>query len=183
MQNSETLLVKVRGPARAMRAMALITMAGLLAYLAWVTFAAGQVWVTHPLGATGLLDPGMDSFDYAHPWTMPVVEVPSVALLFYGLLRLVQLTRLYESGRVFDQRAASHLRVFAWCLFASQVMEFSSETILRFTMWATMPHIRPVPLRINTQQLWSVFLSVLVLLLARVLSQAYLIAKENEQII
>jgi len=163
--------------------MAIVTMAGLIAYFAWVTFAAGQVWVTHPLGATGLLDPGMDSFDYAHPWTMPLVEGPSVALLFYGLLRLVRLMRLYESGRLFDPRAASHLRVFAWCLFASQVAEFGSETVLRVTMYILMPQIRPVPLRINTQQLWSVFLGILVLLLARVLAQAYLIAEENEQII
>jgi hypothetical protein len=183
MADDATRLVKIRGPARAMRFMAIITMAGLVAYFAWVSFAAGKVWVTHPLGATGLLDPDMDSFDYAHPWTMPVVEGPSVLLLFYGLLRLVRLMRLYEAGLVFDPQAASHLRVFAWCLFGSQVAEFGSETVLRLTMYILMPQIRPVPLRINTQELWSVFMSVLVLLLARVLSQAYLIAEENKQII
>jgi hypothetical protein len=173
----------VRAAARALRWMALATMAGLLAYLAWVCLAAGRVLVTNSWGAIGRLDPGLDSFDYAHPWTMPLVEGPSVGLLFYGLWRLVRLTRLYEHGRLFDAAAARHLRVFSWCLFLSQLAEFGAEALLRLGMWLTIPHIGPVPLRFSTVALWAMLLSFLVLLLSRILSEAQLIAADNEQIV
>jgi hypothetical protein len=170
---------KVRSAARTLRTMALVSIAIIPVHFAWVTLAAGRPWVTHIWGATGILDHGLDDFDIAHPWEVAMVQGPSLFILAYGLWRLVRLMRLYEAGHLFDPSAAGHLQAFSRCLFLSQLIDFGWESIVRVAMWWFL-HIHNVPLRFSTVALWAIFVS---LLLARVLSAAYLIAADNEQIV
>jgi hypothetical protein len=104
-----------------------------------------------------------------HPEIEAILGGVMLALTAYGLYRLARLMRLYERGDLFDATAAGHLRSFALCLFARQLIN-SALSLLAGDA-------------IAGPGLWPMFLSLVLLLLAGVIADAHAVKRENDRYI
>ena len=121
----------------------------------------------------------------SYPWYLRVlvIGVPAAAMA-YALARLVLLLGHAARGQVFSAPASGHLRSFGLWLLLSTLAD-----ILLPVPTQVMNHLLQASetfefsLTFDTEVVWKVFFSTLVMLLARVLSDAYQLAEENRQFV
>jgi len=121
----------------------------------------------------------------SYPWYLRILVIgaPAVALA-YALVRLALLLGHAARGQVFSAPASGHLRSFGLWLLMSTLAD-----ILLPVPAQVMNHLLQASetfkfsFAFNAEVVWKVFLSTLVMLLARVLSDAYQLAEENRQFV
>jgi hypothetical protein len=105
------------------------------------------------------------------------------AALFYGLIRLAQMMRACERGEIFSMRVSRYLQSFSLAIVIVQ--------LLNITLPLQIVGLRALLGRPNSdlgvtatgEQLWSLLLATLFLVLAQILKEAARIAEDNASIV
>ena len=126
------------------------------------------------------------SIEYTnYPWYLRLLaSLPADLALAYALARLAALLGYAARGEVFSAPAAQHLRSFGvWLLLATLGDLILPTAAQVMNVWVQPPGAYKIRLSLESDSLWRLFFSTLVMLLARVLSDAYRLAEENRQFI
>jgi hypothetical protein len=155
-------------------AMAAIALAAIFALM------GGGGWAG-PHGAITRLQPGALP-DADSPWT-PWLGLLPKAVLLYGLYVLVRMLRSCERGDLFSPRLATDLQHFSIAIVIAELLYIAIPLqIALIRMAAGQMHGRIV-LVVTSEQMWSLLLAALFMVLASLLREAALIAQENASII
>jgi len=160
--------------------------AALFAAVAGIAIAVLVAVFLGPDSATGLLKVSIDDANAAGlPTTLRATVVIVPALTFaYAMWQLAKLLKLAAAGEVFTAPAAVHLRSFGVWLLVTTLLQVSLGFIVKgLYLWLGNAEHGRLDLTLASSNLWNVFISVLFMLVARVLADAYVIAEDNKQII
>lgn len=105
-----------------------------------------------------------------------------LAVTGYGLVRLIQLMRIYESGVVFDPRAATLLSSFAAALFLRALIDILAPTVLSCAAHLGDGHT-PIFFAVRSGQAHVLFITLVFLLIARIMAVGHRLADDNAKII
>jgi hypothetical protein len=182
MINFATSQVRIRRIALAVEWTAIAVMAGIVAVAAFSLAHQSNTWKTSWMST-------VTAHSYASPDTIVDpqlalwLELLPQAVLFYGLIRLVQMMRACERGELFSSRVSTHLQVFSLCIIIVE--------LLSITMTLQIAALRALLGRANFsfaltatgEQLWSLLLAALFLVLAQILKESARLAEDNASII
>lgn len=105
-----------------------------------------------------------------------------LAVTGIGLVRIVQLMRIYESGVVFDPRAA---RLLSW--FAAAILLRETIDILTPTLLSIAAHLgdgqTPLDFSVRSGQVHVLFITLVFLLIARIMTVGHRLADDHEKIV
>lgn len=118
----------------------------------------------------------------AHPVFGWAAGSLGLAVTGFGLLRLVQLMRIFESGVVFDPRAARLLGSFAAAIFLRELIDVLAPTLVSIAMHVEDGHT-PVGLGLGSGQAHVLFVSLVFLLIARIMAVGHRLADDHAKII
>jgi hypothetical protein len=105
------------------------------------------------------------------------------AALFYGLIRLVRMMRACERGEIFSTRVSTHLQVFSWAIVVVQLLNIALPLQI-IALHAVLGQPGPgFGLMATGEQLWSLLLATLFLVLAYILKEAARMAEDNASIV
>jgi hypothetical protein len=125
----------------------------------------------------------MEMIQALPPWLRVIAICMPAAALLYALWRLASLLALIGAGQVFSAPAANHLRSFGVWLLTATLMENLAVPLLNLTHTLLADLRGAVKFDITSNDIWNMFLSLLFMLVARVLADAYELAEENRQFI
>ncbi|CAH1672694.1 DUF2975 domain-containing protein [Chelatococcus asaccharovorans] len=139
-----------------------------------VTFIAARLRLEHvPLA----LDDGSRALGFS-------ISMVPAAVLFYALYQVYRLCDGLRRGAVSWQLSALHLQRIGWAMLAISVLRPLTNTFLSVVLTlANAADERHIVVALSTDDAMIAILGGLVLVLGRVMSEAGLIALENEQII
>ena len=111
------------------------------------------------------------------------LELLPEAALLYGLIRLVQMMRACERGEIFSSRVSTHLQVFSLSIIVVE--------LLSITLPLQIAVLRALAGRANFsfgltatgEQLWSLLLAALFLVLAQILKESARLAEDSASIV
>ena len=175
-------LARVRRVSRVMRVLCTVAIVVLPAGLAlmWLFFdTVRDGWPT----ISGVLN---------LPPKLPVAEriagfaitmIPA-GLFIYGLFRLRALFGLYARGEVFHPAAARCLRGFAWALVLVGASNPLTSALLSVALTlGNPPGERTLAISLSSDDLGTIFLGGLLLVIAWIMGEAGRIAEENRQFV
>ncbi len=166
-----------------------LTFAGLVVgaaswmYASWLLFSGSpghadggfHVGVTVPgqmMGAGAALD-----------WRLVwMVSTLALAVTAFGLVRLIELMRIYESGVIFDRRASHLLTVFAAAIFVRELIDVVALPLLSLVAHINDGHT-PVSFHIGAPQVHVLFITLIFVLISRIMAVGHKLADDNAKII
>jgi hypothetical protein len=139
-------------------------------------------WELKPIGT--LTAHAMASPDSAnHPKLAVWLELLPEAVLFYGFIRLVQMMLACERAEIFSLRVSTHLRAFSLAIVVVQLLHMTlSLQMLAVTALVGGPDT-DFTLGASGEQLWSLLLAALFLMLAQILKEAARLAEDSASIV
>lgn len=153
--------------AKVLRWVSLGTIAGVLAVRVYAIAVPGNHFVVQRLPES-LLE---------HPVIVNVLTWSVVLLVCYGLLRMTQLARLYEKGQIFSLATAKHWRVIALCLLLKAILRVAAPVLSALFTPGEFNLI------LESSDYWDLLVAGLFYLIAQIMTQAQLLAEDNEQIV
>lgn len=106
----------------------------------------------------------------------------ALAVTAFGLLRLMQLMRIYESGVVFDPRASQLLSSFAAAIFLRELIDVLAPPMLSFVARLNDGPAQ-VSLHIGSTQAHVLFVTIIFVLIAKIMAAGHQLADDNAKII
>ncbi|MCY0912669.1 DUF2975 domain-containing protein [Massilia antarctica] len=134
----------------------------------------------HLASGVGLLSDLDKQLLAAHPILLWGYGTLALGITGYGVLRLLRLMRMYESGAVFDRRAPAHLAAFAVCIAARELLDTLALPLLAMGMGDSS---RPMNMRIDSSTVHVLLITFLFFLMSHIMAAAYVVADDNEKII
>jgi hypothetical protein len=125
----------------------------------------------------------MEMLEALPAWLRLLAICTPAAALLYALWRLAALLKLIAAGQVFSAPAANHLRSFGVWLLTATLMENLAVPLLHLGHTLLSDLHGSVKFGFTSNDIWNMFLSLLFMLVARVLADAYELAEENRQFI
>jgi Protein of unknown function (DUF2975) len=173
---------RIRRIAVAVRWAALAVMAGIIVVAAYSLTQQSDTWESTWMSTVT-----------AHSFASPDARVdPQLALwlellpqaaLFYGLIRLVQMMRACERGEIFSARVSTHLQVFSLTIIVVELLSITLPLqIAALRALVGRPH-SSFALTATGEQLWSLLLAALFLVLAQILKESARLAEDNASIV
>lgn len=180
MISSSRRLRRIRWAACALRWVVVVSMVAitghaifpLLGHVAGWTGSHGAISHVNPL-----TEVGADS-----QWAPWLSLLPKAALL-YGLFVLARMLRAFEQGELFSPRLATYLQHFSIAIVAAQLLYISIPLQIALIHRAAGPLHGKIVLVVSSEQLWSLLLAALFMILASLMREAATIAQENASII
>ena len=177
-----TLQGRIRRIAVAVKWAAIAVMAGIVAVAAYSLAHQSNTWKTtwmSTVTAHSCASPDATVDPQLALW----LELLPEAALFYGLIRLVQMMRACERGEIFSSRVSTHLQVFSLTIIIVE--------LLSITLPLQIAALRALVGRTNSsfaltatgEQLWSLLLAALFLVLAQILKESARLAEDNASIV
>jgi hypothetical protein len=106
------------------------------------------------------------------------------AFSMWALWSLRRLFLLYAKGSVFSSDALAALNHVAVALFASVIAEFVMQAPISLVLtWANGPHHREISLGFGSNDVATLFMAGVVLVIARVMGEAQRVADENAKFV
>jgi hypothetical protein len=106
------------------------------------------------------------------------------AFTMWALWSLRRLFHLYAEGSVFSSEALSALNHVAVALLASVLVAFIMQAPISLALtWARGPHHREISLSFGSQDVATLFMAGVVLVIARVMAEARRVADENAKFV
>ena len=120
-----------------------------------------------------------------YPWYLRLLMfIPPALAMAYAMARLAALLTYAARGEVFSAPASGHLRGFGLWLLISTLSEVLLPVVAQgLNGLAQSPEAFSISFKFDSEIIWKVFFSTLIMLLARVLSDAYRLAEENRQFV
>ena len=180
--NYATVKTRIRRIAATVRWAAIAAMAGIIVVSAYSLAHQSNTWKkTWMSGVTAHADASPDSA--GDPQLAVWLELLPAAALFYGLIRLAQMMRACERGEIFSSRVPRHLQAFSLSIIVVQLLNITLPLqIAALRAWLGRQN-SVVVLAATGEQLWSLLLAILFLVLALILKEAARLAEDNASIV
>jgi hypothetical protein len=130
--------------------------------------------ITHKVPAA---DPSTDP-----PLALWLGVLPKVVLL-YGYYRLVKMMRACERGEFFSAQVPAHLQTFSLAIVVFELLRITLPAQIAIAHAMAGRTDGEIRLIISSEQLWTLQLAVLFMILAAVMREATTIAEDNAKII
>jgi hypothetical protein len=177
-----TATARIRHIAMAVKWTAIAAMVCIVLVAGYSLLAQTTTWTMTPtpsVTAHAQASPNSETDPQLALW----LELLPEAALFYGLIRLVQMMRACERGEIFSTRVSTHLQAFSMAIVIAQLLDI--------TLSLQIVALRALLGRANTgvgltatgDQLWSLLLAALFLVLAQILKEAARVAEDNASIV
>jgi Protein of unknown function (DUF2975) len=108
--------------------------------------------------------------------------VPEI-VLFYGFIRLVQMMRACERGEIFSSRVSTHLQVFSLTIIIVELLGITLPLQIAALRALLGRPDSALALTATGEQLWSLLLGALFLVLAQILKESARLAEDNASIV
>ena len=110
--------------------------------------------------------------------------LPQVALGMWALWMLNRIFRRYAAGDVFSVETLRHLNHIAVALFAQVIVSFAAQAPITYFLTFPLGHgHRSISLSFGSDDVYSLFVAGVMLVLARVMAVARRMADENESFV
>jgi hypothetical protein len=180
--NNSLLSPRIRYLALTVRWSAIAAMATILILGTYSLVHQSFSWTARPLlGVVATVRPSPAST--IDPQLALWLELLPAAVLFYGLLRLVQMMRACERGEIFSLRVATHLQAFSAAIVVAELLSITLPLQVAALRSVLGRMNAAVDLTISGDQLWSLLLAALFLVLAQILKEAVRVAEDNASIV
>jgi Protein of unknown function (DUF2975) len=181
MINSAAIQGRIRRIASAVRWAAIAGMASIVAVAAYSLAHQSNTWKTGMSAVTAHSCASPDAT--ADPQLALWLELLPEAALFYGLIRLVQMMRACERGEIFSSRVSRHLQVFSLSIIIVELLSITLPLQIAAIHAVIGRTSSSVALTATGEQLWSLLLAALFLVLAQILKESARLAEDNASIV
>jgi hypothetical protein len=180
--NKVAVLTRIRRIAATVKWAAIAGMAGIVAVAAYSLAHQSNTWKTTWMsGVTAHAAASPDSA--ADPRLSLWLELLPEAALFYGLIRLTQMMRACERGEIFSAGVSRHLQAFSLSIIVVELLNITLPLqIAALRAWLEKQD-SVVVLAATGEQLWSLLLAILFLMLALILKESARLAEDNASIV
>lgn len=181
-RNHAIVQTRIRRIAATVRWAAIAGMVGIIAVSSYSLAHQSSTWKATWMSAiTAHADASPDSA--GDPQLAVWLELLPAAALFYGLIRLAQMMRACERGQIFSSQVPRHLQAFSVSIIVVQVLNVTLPLqIATLRAWLGR-QVSVVVLAATGEQLWSLLLAILFLVLALILKEAARLAEDNASIV
>ncbi|HUO92377.1 MAG TPA: DUF2975 domain-containing protein [Rhizomicrobium sp.] len=172
--------------ARLSRVMATLSAAGFVIFPAVVTYTFlepdSSQWMMFHYGHLGA--ELTSSIPLEFRLLALVCALAPTAFTMWALWSLRRLFLLYARGSVFSAEALTALNSVAVALFASVVVAFAMQAPISLTLtWPRGWHHREISLGFGSNDVFTLFMAGVVLVIARVMAEAQRMADENAKFV
>ena len=177
-----TRLSRIRRIALAVRCAAIAGIAcliGLTGYslmrgtFSWTIENSSEVIIRAAPSAQSVTDPQLALW----------LEAVQLVVLIYGLVRLAQMMRACEMGKMFSLPVASHLQAFSASILIVQVLDITLALQIAALRAILGRGPSPIDLTVSSSQLSLLMLATLFIVLAQILKEAARLAEDNASIV
>jgi DUF2975 family protein len=179
--NRATVQIRIRRIAATVRWAAIAAMVGIIAVAAYSLAHQSNTWKTTWSGVTAHADASPDSA--GDPQLALWLELLPAAALFYGLIRLAQMMRACERGEIFSSCVPRHLQAFSLSIIVVELLNITLPLQIAALRSLLGRQVSVVVLAATGEQLWSLLLATLFLVLALILKEAARLAEDNASIV
>ncbi|WP_282605873.1 DUF2975 domain-containing protein [Pelagibius sp. Alg239-R121] len=131
--------------------------------------------------------PSQVRFEALGPGTLLLgfaINLLPVIVLIYGLIQLRRLFTSYSQGIIFSSEQAGRLRKFALASILSVCVQILSNSLLSVVLtFNNPPGNRQLAVSLSSDQLGTIFLGAVFLVIAWIMGEASRIAEDNAQIV
>jgi len=167
---------------RGLVVLGVVALLGMLGFMAWAPLPAVAGWLA--LDGVRLMPLLHGAFTEAVRWRLVGVTALPVALALAALWQLWCLFGHYGQGDVFGAPALARLRRFSWLAVAVAVAQPVSNVLMSVAISLDNPQgERMLQVVLSTNDYALLLLSLVLVALARVVSEASRLAEENEQFV
>jgi hypothetical protein len=180
--NHATVQIRIRRIAATVRWAAIAAMLGIIAVAAYSLAHQSNTWKTTWM--SGVTVHAAASPDSAgDPQLALWLELLPAAALFYGLIRLAQMMRACERGEIFSSRVPRHLQAFSLSIIVVELLNITLPLQIAELRSLLGRQVAVVVLAATGEQLWSLLLATLFLVLALILKEAARLAEDSASIV
>jgi hypothetical protein len=175
--------VRIRRLAMTVRWVAVLTMATMAITSVYSLVRGTSTWT---LGSSpGVLIKALPSVESAAADSRIALwlEVVPQIILLYGFARLVQMMRACERGEMFTLSAADHLRGFSGSIVIAQILSITLPLQIAAIHALSARGHMTLSLEASGEQLWTLLIAVVFLVLAQILQQGARLAEDNASIV
>ena len=180
--NRAALQGRIRGIAAAVKWAAIAVMAGIVAVAVYSLAHHSNTWQATWM-STVTAHSGASPDAAVDPQLALWLELLPEAALFYGLIRLVQMMRACERGEIFSSRVSTHLQVFSLTIIIVELLGITLPLQIAALHALVGRPNPPLALTATGEQLWSLLLAALFLVLAQILKESARLAEDNASIV
>ena len=172
---------RIRRTAAIVKWAAIAAMVGIVAVAAYSLTHQSTTWKTSLSGITAHAhgSPNAAADPHLGMW----LELLPEAVLLYGFFRLVQMMRACERGEIFSSRAPAHLQAFSLTIIIVELLGITLPLQIAGLHALRGPVNFTFELTATGEQLWSLLLAVLFLVLAQILKESARLAEDNASIV
>jgi hypothetical protein len=182
MINRAALQTRIRRIAATVRWAAIIAMGGIVAVAAYSLATQTNTWKATAISAVTVhASASLAATDY--PQLALWLELLPEAALFYGLFRLVQMMRACERGEIFSSRVSTHLQVFSLTIIIVELLSITLPLQIAALCALLGRATSAFALTATGEQLWSLLLAAVFLVLAQILKESGRLAEDNASIV
>jgi hypothetical protein len=182
MINRTTLQSRIRRIAVAVKWAAIAVMAGIVVEAAYSLAQQSYTWKTTWM-STVTAHSSASPDAAVDPQLALWLELLPEAALFYGLIRLVQMMRACERGEIFSSRVSTHLQVFSLTIIIVELLSITLPLQIAALHALVGRTNSSFALTATGEQLWSLLLAALFLVLAQILKESARLAEDNASIV
>ena len=180
--NKVTVQTRIRRIAATVKWAAIAAMAGIVATAAYSLAHQSNTWKTTWMsGVTAQAAASPDSA--GDPQLALWLELLPEAALFYGLIRLAQMMRACERGEIFSAPVPRHLQAFSVSIIVVELLNITLPFQIAALRALLGREVSVIVLAATGEQLWSLLLAILFLVLALILKESARLAEDNASIV
>ena len=117
--------------------------------------------------------PVNDDLPNIYRYSALLIEMISISVVVYGLLRLRELFSLYENGMIFTEKNVVCFRSMGWTLIVWTICNLIKDTLLSHVLPNDPPfpaHYMPIP--IHLADVACIFVGIITIIIAWVMDEA-----------
>jgi hypothetical protein len=174
--------IRIRRIAVTVKWAAITAMAGIVSVAGYSLVNRSLTWKATALSTVTVhasISQGATDYPQFAVW----LDLLPEAALLYGLFRLVQMMQAYERGEIFSSRVSTHLQAFSLAIIAVELLNITQPlqvAALRALAGYAIPEFS---MSATGEQLWSLLLAALFLVLAQILKESARVAEDSASII
>jgi hypothetical protein len=178
----EILQGRIRRIAAVVKWAAIAVMGGIVAVVAYSLAHQTNTWQATWM-STVTAHSGASPDATVDPQLALWLELLPEAALFYGLIRLVQMMRACERGEIFSSRVSTHLQVFSLSIIIVELLGITLPLQIAALHALFGRPNSSLALTATGEQLWSLLLAAVFLVLAQILKESARLAEDNASIV
>ena len=162
---------------------AIAAMAGIVLVAAYSLVNRTNTWKTTTAMSSVTVHASASQGAADDPQLALWLELLPEAALFYGLFRLVKMMRACERGEIFSSPVSTHLQAFSLSIVIVELLNITQPLQIAALHALLGRANSEFELSATGEQLWSLLLAALFLVLAQILKESARLAEDNASIV